>query len=75
MTDVTYLVYRPHTPAVVELSANNPLYVVCKNDVCLLQVPNHLVALALSKRCGCCGQEKNCFGIASQDEIDRFNKI
>jgi len=67
-----WLKYTPHIPFPFELSEGKTLYVQCRNDVCLVQVPDELVPLALSKKSGCCGGETRSFVPAPQDEIDRF---
>ena len=70
---VTYLVYRPHVPCLVELSEGNPLAVVCQNDICMLKCPDELVPKALSVMGGCCGAEARSFRKATDDEIQIFN--
>lgn len=47
---------------------------IVRNNISLMEVDDDDVALFLSKKCGCCTNEKPCFRIATEEEITRWKQ-
>lgn len=72
--ETTFLIYNPHTPALIELTDTVTVLVSVKNDVAIAEVPTSLVPLAMSKKYGCCDSYKQSFRYATEEEITLWRK-
>lgn len=46
-----------------------------KNGLSLAEIPEKYVQAALSRKCGCCGNERKCFEIATDKEIEVYKAL
>jgi hypothetical protein len=72
---MTYLVYNPHIPKGIEFAEGEMLYVVVKNDVAILAVPekynSHVPRLLGMRGCTSCNSGAY-FRMATAEEVVKW---
>lgn len=71
--NLVWLKYHIGGQVLFEPGENAQYVFASRNGISLAQIPEQYVAIALSKRCGCCGSERNCFTLATEDDIKLWN--